>query len=96
MSVNELVRRIDKSIETAKRILAVHVSEGTDRTGTPDGMKIFYQGITVLIEEVYGGSNHLSGKLEVMDGYNPDEVEEGLKILKDLRRLIAYSGEFGS
>lgn len=96
MSVNELVRRIDESIETAKRILAVQLSEGADRTEAPDGMKMFYQRIKVLIEDVYGGSNLLSGEFEVMDGYNPEEVEEGLKVLKDLRGLIAYSGEFGS
>ena len=72
MSVNELVRRIDEFIETAKRILAAQVSEGADKTEAPDGMKIFYQGIKVLIEDVYGGSNQLSGKFEVMDGYNPE------------------------
>jgi hypothetical protein len=95
MSVSELVRRIDESIETAKKMLAAQLSEGADRTEAPDGMKMFYQGIKVLIEDVYGGSNHLSGTFEVMDGYNPEELEEGLKVLKDLRRLIAYSGEFG-
>ena len=96
MSMNELVRRIDESIETAKKILAAQVSEGADRTEAPDGMKMFYHGIKVLIEDVYGGSNHLSCTFEVMDGCNPEEVEEGLKVLKDLRILVAYSGEFSS
>ena len=79
MSVNELVRRIDESIETAKKILAAQLSEGADRTEAPDGMKMFYQGIKVLIEDVYGGSNHLSGKFEVMDGYNPDKGGRGVE-----------------
>jgi hypothetical protein len=96
MGTNELVRRIDESIETAKKILAAQLSKGADRTEAPDGMKMFCQGIKGLIEDVYGDSNHLSGKFEVMDGYNPAKVEEGLKVLKDLRSLIAYSGEFGS
>jgi hypothetical protein len=96
MSTNELVGRIDESIEMGKRILEAHDSKKTCNTETHDGMKEFCLGIMVLIEDVYGDGNHLSHKFAVIDGFDPEKVEEGLAVLTDLRRLIIYTGEFSS
>jgi soluble cytochrome b562 len=96
MSTNELLGRIDESIEMGKRILEAHDNKKTDSTEAHVGMKDFCQGIKVLIEDLYGDGNHLSHKFAVIDGFDPEKVAEGLAVLTDLRRLIIYTGEFSS
>jgi hypothetical protein len=96
MSTNELVGRIDESIEMGKRILEAYYNKKNDSTEAHDGMKEFCKGIKGLIEDVYGDGNHLFHKFAVIDGFDPEKVEEGLAVLTDLRRLIIYTGEFSS
>ncbi len=96
MNTNELVRRIDESIETGMGILAGRSSEGADRRKDSDGIKTFCLEVKVLIEEINGSGNHLSRQFGESDGYGSEMVKEGLAVLKDLRRVIIYSGEFSS
>ncbi len=96
MNTNELVRRIDESIGTGMGILAGRSIEGADRREDSDGIKKFCLEVKVLIEEIYGGGNHLSRQFGKSDGYDPEMVIEGLAVLKDLRRVTFYSGEFSS
>ncbi|HET6419317.1 MAG TPA: hypothetical protein VFG19_04120 [Geobacteraceae bacterium] len=96
MNTNELVCRIDESIETGMGILAGRSSEGADRKEDSDGIKTFCLEVKGLIEEIYGGGNHLSCQFGESDGYDPEMVKKGLAVLKDLRRVTIYSGEFSS
>ncbi len=93
MTTNELVRRIDETTERGRGILAGREDEGTEAVGR---IKEFCQGVKVLIEDIYGGGNQLSGKFEGSKGYDRELLEEGLAVLEDLRRLTVYSGEFSS
>jgi soluble cytochrome b562 len=96
MNSNELLGRIDESIEMGKRILEPHDNKKNDSTEALDGMKDFCQGMKVLIEDLYGAGNHLSHKFAAIDGFDPETVAEGLAVLADLRRVIIYTGEFSS
>lgn len=96
MNTNELIQRIDESIEAGIGILAGQASGGADRREVSDGIRLFCRGVKGLIEAIYGDGHHLSRKFEELDGYDPEMVKEGLAVLKDLRRLTVYSGEFSS
>ena len=60
-----------------------------------DGMRAFSHGVSALIEDIHGFANQLSARFGIMDGYDPKAVEEGMAVLKELRRLVLYAGEFG-
>ncbi len=89
MNTNETVARIDRLIEMGERIGAGNADEGAD------GMKVFCHGIKELIEDIHGFGNQLSAVFGAMDSYDPKAVEEGIAVLKDLRRLVLYAGEYG-
>ena len=96
MNAHELVRRIDDSMETGKKLMAGQTGKDSDGKEAPDGVKRFYNDIKVLTEEVYGMENHVSGKFEALTRFDPEMVDEGMSVLTDLRKLVEYSGEFGS
>lgn len=90
MNTSEMIRRIDELIGMGEKIKARNAHDGSD------GMKGFRDGIKTLIEEVHGSGNQLSAGFGVIDGYDPRMVAEGIAVLEDLRRVVLYSGEFGS
>ncbi len=89
MNTNETVARIDRLIGIGEKITAVNADNGAD------GMKAFCHGIKELIEEIHGFGNRLSAGFGAIDNYDPKAIEEGIAILKDLRRVVLYAGEFG-
>jgi hypothetical protein len=89
MNTNEMVKRIDELIRMGEKVKA---GDANDRF---DGMKGFCHGVKVLIEEIHGFGNQLSARFGAIEGYNLEEVEEGISVLKDLRKLILYAGEYG-
>ena len=90
MNTNDMISRIDALIGMGKKITVGNAHDGSD------GMKGFRHGINTLIEEVHGAGNQLSAGFGAIDGYDPRMVAEGIAVLEDLRRLVIYSGEFGS
>lgn len=70
MNTNELVRRIDESIEMGKRVMAKQVGESSGRVEISDGVEKLFNKIKILFEKVYGHCNQLSGKFESIEGYN--------------------------
>jgi len=85
-----MISRIDKLIGIGEKIEAGNAHDGSD------GMKGFRHGIKTLIEEVRGAGNGLSAGFGIIDVYEPRMVTEGIAVLKDLHRLVLFSGEFGS
>lgn len=96
MNTNELVRRIDDSMEMGKKIMADQTGEVFGGKEASDGVRRFYNGIKILIEEIYGMGNQLSGKFEAVEAYDAEGVKEGMSVLADLRKMVVYSGEFSS
>jgi hypothetical protein len=96
MNSTELVQRIDDSVEMGRKIMADQTVDDIGGKEASDGVKRFCNGIKVLIEEVYGMGNQLSGKFEALARFDSDMVEEGMAVLTDLRKLVEYSGDFGS
>ncbi len=54
-----------------------------------------YHRIIELIEEIHGFGNQLSAKFSAINGYDKKTLKEGIAVLKDLRRLVLYAGEYG-
>jgi hypothetical protein len=89
MNTNEVVKRIDELIGMGEMIIAGNATDGSDR------MKGFCNGIKALSEEIHGFGNQLSSGFGAIDVYDPRTVAKGMAILKDLRRLVLYAGEYG-
>jgi len=89
MNTNDTVARIDRLIGMGERMIVVNADNDTD------GMKAFCHGIKGVVEEIHGFGNQLSARFGTIDGYDPGVVDEGIAILKDLRRLVLYAGEYG-
>jgi hypothetical protein len=89
MNTNEMVKRIDELVGMGERIKAGNADDGSD------GIKGFCHGIKVLIEEIHGFGNRLSARFGAIEGDNLEEVEEGISVLRDLRKLVLYAGEYG-
>jgi len=88
MDTSDMISRIDKLIGIVEKIEARNAHDGSD------GMKGFRHGIKTLIEEVRGAGNGLSAGFGIIDV--PRMVAEGIAVIEDQRRLVLYSGEFGS
>jgi len=89
MNTSETVARIDRLIGMGERIGSGNADDGAN------GMKVFCHGIKELIEEIHGFGNQLSARFSAIDGYDPKAVEDGIAVLKDLRRVVLYAGEYG-
>ncbi len=86
MNTSETVARINRLIGMGEGLI---VDNGTD------GMKVFCHGISALVEEIHGFGNQLSARFCAIAGYDLKTVEEGMAVLRDLRRLVLYAGEYG-
>lgn len=95
MHTNELLRQIDDSMELGRIILTGRTADDSDGKGLGD-IERFCREIRMLTEEVYGKGNRLTGRFEASSGCEPELLEEGMKVLRDLRTMVEYSGEFSS
>ena len=93
MTTNELVRRIDETTGMGMGITADLADEGIEAESR---IESFCREVRGLIEDIYGSGNQLSGRFEGSSGYDRKLLEQGLAVLKDLRRVAVYSGEFSS
>lgn len=96
MHTNELLRQIDDSLEMGSKILACPSIDGVGDEEASRILEKFCWGIRTLTEEVYGSGRSLLEKFEERSECTAELVEEGMSLLRDLRILVEYSGEFSS
>lgn len=89
MNTDETVARIDRLIGIGERMTVVNAESSGEL------MKAFCHGISAIVEEIQGFGNRLSAGFSAIDVYDPKAVEEGLAVLRDMRRLVLYAGEYG-
>lgn len=96
MHTNELLRQIDDSMELGRMILEGRTADAADKMEELSEIERFCREIRMLTEEVYGRGSRLPGSFEASSGCEPELLEEGMKVLRDLRIMVEYSGEFSS
>lgn len=88
IEASETLARIDHLIGLGEKVTA----NGQQET---EGIKIFCTGAKRAIEDIYGEGHHLPAGLGA-NGCNQSVAKEGLAILKEARKIVAYSREFSS
>lgn len=96
MDTMNLVRRVDKLIETGNRLLSADTGEGIDETIDWDGTTSFHKAIESFVEEIHGNNHHRAGEFATEGDKNSRMgIEKGVTVLQNMRKEILYAAEFG-
>ncbi len=95
MNTSEWIRHVDELIAIGNRLHAANKGRGSDLKEDSGAVRNFFGEVGGLVEKILGETHPNAKKFSANEPCNAQDLEQGIAILQEIRKIILYSGELG-